>query len=425
MNTATSPSPRFFGRSITLTILLATSACAQVIVGPALSPPSDGSEFPGDSSSSHVSLATVSSALAAGLPLIRRGPVSVRPHLQYRYAFAWNLQAVPGNLRNTSIQSITPGVLFEIGDHWQLDLVPSWTFYSDRFFTDTFSHLARLSGSTRKDTWAAGLSLSYSLSHLTLVETASQMRNKQYVITVHGSRKLGNRTWFDSSASYNARYATPVLETPGWTDSDWLQWTSTNFIRYQLTPNLSLSAGAVYGYAQVSVGDNMETVTPSARVEWRVSDKIMLSGRAGAEKRKFLSGSRGTLESPTYSGSLSYHPFQVTTVSVSATRGISASYFANEITRSQGYVVSLNQRLLSKLFLTATMSETDTEFLAVHANATPRRNDHYRTYSARLSTVVFQRAVIAAFYQIGRNLSDDALYKFRTEQVGFELNYRF
>src|SRR5690349_5449716 len=73
----------------------------------------------------------VASGLGHALPFFRRGPFGLRPHVEYRAFFAQGMEAVPGDARDTYIQTLAPGLLLELGKYCRLDYTPTWTFYSD------------------------------------------------------------------------------------------------------------------------------------------------------------------------------------------------------------------------------------------------------------------------------------------------------
>lgn len=402
-------------------VALYAHAPAQTIVASSPSP----SPSPAPASGRAISAAKVASALRTDLPLLQRGPVSMRPHFRYSYLYGDGIEAGPGNPRDTTIQSITPAALFEIGRYWHFSYTPTWTFYSNEAFRDTFDQIASLSGHLPYGDWVFGATQSYETSHAMLVETGRQTKQEKISSALNAVWQVGKRTQLDLGVNRSARYANAVTDAPEWTTSDWLQYATTDWLRYQLSPRLDVALGLSVGHADVSVGDDMTFTQPQAQIAWRPTQKISLSLQGGREIRRFSGTNNARLSTPIYSGAFSYQPHATTGVTLAASRSVSASYFANEITRGAGWSVTLHQRFVQRLFLETSYSENTNRYLAARALQLVRRDDTYRAINARLSTVVFRRGSFAVLYQTGRNTSDDQLYSFSTHQYGCELSYRF
>ena len=82
------------------------------------------------------------SATALTSPL-QWASIAVRPHLHYRYLYGDGIRSGPGQQTKTTIQTISPGVLFEIGSRWSLDYTATQYYYSKDNFRDRLDHSAR------------------------------------------------------------------------------------------------------------------------------------------------------------------------------------------------------------------------------------------------------------------------------------------
>ena len=89
------------------------------------------------------------------------GPLTLRPHPYYQFLSADGLQSSTNQVANTTIQTISPGALLEIGRHWTLDYSPLWTIYSNKQFSDNFGQTIKLVGGTTYNDWVLGLIQSY------------------------------------------------------------------------------------------------------------------------------------------------------------------------------------------------------------------------------------------------------------------------
>lgn len=420
------PISRLASTTLLCAVLLVAPVYAQVIVAPssASTPPLEaGSLTSTDTAQKPAS--NMASALSSGLPLIQRGPIGVRPHFVYQVLYGDGIEAGPGNQRDSYIQSVSPGLLFDIGKYWKLDYTPTWTFYSNSAFRDTAGQAATLSGRMPHPHGIFGVAQSYESSYAMLVETGRQTHQTTYASLIEGTYKLGEHTTLEANVSRSARYANAVTDAPEWTTSDWVQWSSTDWLRYEVSPRFELSAGLGLGYADIGVGADMSFILPQAKAAWKPFDKITFTAQAGEENRKFENTTHQRLKSPVYSASASYQLLPTTKFSFEASRAVSASYFANEITKSKGWSIGLEQRFIQRLYLAASLSGQTTQYLATRATAIVERDDNYRAVNARLTTVVLHRASLALLYQTGRNTSDESAYVFRSDQYGIEMSVQF
>jgi hypothetical protein len=422
-------SPRFVATlsgTLSLLTLAAAPVQGQVIVATstssaaALRPDSLKTE-----SSARPAASSISSALASNDPVFQAGPIGVRPHFLYRAMYGTGIEAGPGNQHDSVIQSVSPGALFDIGKYWHLDYTPTWTFYSNEAFRDTAGQTAALSGRIPHAHGMIGAAVSYESSYAMLVETGRQTHQQTLATLVEGSYKIGQHSMLETSASRSARYANAVSDAPEWTTSDWIQWSSNNWFHYEFSPRLEAAVGVGVGYAEVGVGADMSYILPQAKFVWKPFDKLSLTAQAGEETRTFETAGHPRLKSPVYTASASYQLMPTTKLSFDATRAVSASYFANEITKSRGWTVGVEQRFIQRLYLAASLTSQSTAYLASRNNASIERDDRYRALNARLSTVMIHRLSLALLYQTGRNASDDAAYVFRSNQYGMELGLQF
>src|SRR6185295_14033381 len=92
--------------------------------------------------------APASRLMLSDSPLMRVGPVAVRPHVFYRFSYGDGLASAGTNHSSSTIHELSPGVLLGLGDHWTLDYTPTLRFYSSKEFRDTLDHDVRLRGGT-------------------------------------------------------------------------------------------------------------------------------------------------------------------------------------------------------------------------------------------------------------------------------------
>jgi hypothetical protein len=126
-----------------------------------------------------------------------------------------------------------------------------------------------------------------------------------------------------------------------------------------------------------------------------------------------------------YSASFDYKPLDVTAFSVMASRGVSASYFANRVSKNSSVSANLTQRLLEKFYLSVGVSRGKNDYLSPELSFASTRGDRYDSFNATLSTRFLTRGSASITYQVGRNTSDVANFTFKTRQIGMELTYHY
>jgi len=169
----------------------------------------------------------------------------------------------------------------------------------------------------------------------------------------------------------------------------------------------------------------MTFTSPQARIGWRPTDKLIFDVHGGAEQRHFRHSGEGTLNTPIYGVSATYRPVEVTTLSLSGDRAVSASYFTNQVTQNTGWGVNLDQRLLQVLHLSAGVHRSTSHYVASAAGVLAGREDVSNSYLLRLGTSFLRRGTIGIVYQRIRNSSNSATYSFTSNETGLEIGYRF
>lgn len=367
----------------------------------------------------------VASALGGALPLWRRGALALRPHAAYSFVHGTGVQVGPGSAIDTDTQTLSPGLSVNVGEHWSGDYTPSWTWYSNDRLKDSFDESASLVGSYAYDDWRVGADLAYSSFHPILVETASQTHESRYTVGASVHYALTDRTDIDASASQTYRQSTPVFDAAANPLSNTRDWSARGDIAWRATDRTRVAPGVSFGYAEPSIGPGMSYVRPELLVKWAPTDRLIVTGQAGAEQRRFRRSSAGTLKSPVYSGSLRYRPFDATSLTLSATQGVAASYLGNAVTRSRSYSAVLQQRFFALLFATLEASRQKSSFVQTAFQLPVVREDRYTTYTLRLSLPFLHRGVISGFYERAHNASTFDELSFTSRQIGIEVRYSF
>ena len=348
---------------------------------------------------------------------LKWGPLTLRPHPYYQFLDADGLQSGTNNSVHSVIQTISAGVLLQVGSHWALDYSPLWLFYSNREFSNTFGQTASLMGGTTYNDWALGLSQSYSDSSSPTAATASQTRTISYATALNGSYAMNSKMSLDLILNQQFESADQFSSYNEWSTLDWLN--------YQFWPRFSASLGVGGGYVNESSSPDITFQQFQGRILWRASDKISLQLAGGVEVLQFLSGGAAPLVNPIFGATIKYQPFEQTRFSVTGSRTVSSSYLQNQVTENTGVTADLNQRLLGKLFLDLSGGYQLVKYVSSVNTSSSNRQDDLYTFNAQLSRAFLKRGTIAVLYQLSEDNSSQAGYSFTSHQVGFQISYTY
>ena len=245
----------------------------------------------------------------------------------YRLSYGDGLQASPGQQSKTVVSELDPGLLFQWGNHWTLNYSPSMHFYSSRAFRDTFDNAVSLTGSMSYEDWSFGLSQSYASSSDPIIETASQLDQETYSTGLNATYQMGSQTSLQLGASQNFRFIDSTV--PGEQLTDTRSWATMDWLNYQFWSRLGAAIGVGFGYDNLAVGTDMTSEQLQGRITWLVVNKLSFVLSGGAEDRQFLAPGVANLISPIFSFSAQYSPFEVTTLSLSASHTVSPSFFSD------------------------------------------------------------------------------------------------
>lgn len=349
-------------------------------------------------------------------PPFQWGPVTLRPRLSYRFLYGDGLPSAQTSHVSSVVQGVSPGLLFGIGNHWILDYGPTWTFYSSKELRNTLDQHVRFTGGTAFEDWTFGLTQSYMSSSEPLIETGVQTDQEIFLTDLTASYQFNSKMSTDISLDQTVASAQNF--------SSYRQWSLLDWLNYQFWPRLDAGVGVSVGYVNSDDGPDMTFEGLQARTRWRATDKLSLEIHAGLEAREFLSGDAGTLVNPIAVGTLQYAPFEFTKLSINLDRTVSASYIQDQVTETTEINARLNQRLFGILFLDLSGGYSNIKYVSSLVGSSPRE-DNFVFFSTGLNCYFRKRGTAGMFYRYSDNHSNLPGFSLASNQVGFELGYRF
>jgi len=360
--------------------------------------------------------------------LLQWGPVALHPHVDYQFLYGNGIQSSPGQQQNTIVQQVSPGVLFNLGDHWTLDYTPTLSFYSSSSFRNTLDHSVQLGWGTAYGDWFFSGSQSYVSSSTPLVETAAQTDQETYSTALNASYQFNDKISLDMGLNQNLNYV-----GNGGSPTNFLQnlensrsWSTMEWLNYEFWPRLNAGLGVGVGYTIQDGSPDSLNEQYQARVNWRATDKVSFQLSGGLQDQQYLSGGAGDLVTPIFGATIQYQPFEQTRLSLSASRSVSPSYYQNQVTENTQITVDLNQRLLGKLHLDVSGGYGTSKYVASVVGPSPgSRNDTSYSFNARLTRPLLKRGTVSVFYQYSDNSSSQSGFAYTSTQVGIEIGYRY
>ncbi len=357
----------------------------------------------------------------------------IRPHVDYQFTDAYNILAAPSNKVDTTIQRISPGLLFNLGPHWALDYTLTIGLYSNTNFGTEVDHNITLTGQTIYGDWTFGFLQSVLLTSSPLIQFGGQTEQQYYNTSVTGHHE--DNQYFSEDLSVNQN----IQNFPGDDFEDSFSWSTLNWLNYQPQSHFNIGIGPGVGYNHAVYGPDSFFVQLQGRVNWRLTDILSIQGSAGFVETVFLGNQgNGNLFSPIYSGSLQLQLFPHTQVSVSASRYVAPSVIVGQYNEGTSYGASISQRLLGQFYLGAQGSYNNARYVAsalglIEINPTEfelelvneGRVDKFYSLSVRLGHPFLQRGEISVFYQYSSDISTAPGYSFASNQFGGEVSYSF
>jgi hypothetical protein len=356
---------------------------------------------------------------------IQWGSIAFHPHLAYQFLYGNGILSQPGQSQKTAINQVAPGIGLDLGSHWKLDYTPTFLFYSDPSFRNTVNQFINLAGSTVYNDWALNLSQNCALTSDPQVQTAQQTDQQTYLTSFDATHRLNSETSLELSAKQNLMFVQDVLNSVG----NSLDWSTLDWLDFQWGPNLGAGGGIGLGYNNVEFGTDMVYEQLQARITWRVAHKVNLSVSGGAEFRQFLASTQPQLISPLAGIILNYQPLEVTTISLNANQGVSASYFQDLVTDIASINASISQRFFKHFYLGLSGGYSQSTYKesgpVTAGDPNVGRKDHYTFLSVSLSTTFLKRGTASVFYSTSDNSSNRNGFSYSSDQIGFQLGYRY
>jgi hypothetical protein len=343
------------------------------------------------------------------------GPVTLRPHVFYQFAYATGLLSSGNKPNDTFIQSLAPGMLFVLTPRWTLDYTPTLIFYSNENFGDNVGQSVTLTGGTTYESWVFGFSQNFTYSSSPEVQTGTQTSQDTVNTALTASCPLNSKISVDLGIYQDLNFPTDFQRTLEWSTLDWLN--------YEFWPRLVVGVGAGAGY--IDSTPNMVFEQIQGRVNWRATDKTSFQLSGGGQFSQFTDSGAAPLVNPIFQGTIQYQPFKYTQISVNGGEQVNTSYFQNQVNVVTSVGANLSQRLQEKFYLNVSGSYDWDNYIAAVNGMNANSPVNYYSINVNLSTTLSKRLTASIFYTYNESITSQTGLAFSSNQVGFNVGFKY
>jgi hypothetical protein len=207
-----------------------------------------------------------------------------------------------------------------------------------------------------------------------------------------------------------------------------------NSMTYRLSEKLTLGPSVNVGLDRPQMSAKSTYEQGLIALNYAPTEKIGLFAQGGAQLNQYDQGAGDTIN-PVFSLGVGYNPFDSTSFQLNASQGVHTSTApVGQVTSGQtvvstGLGVSVNQRVLQRIFLTFAFSynHDDNQALSGGSNgsSTPASTEDTFTYRPSISYAPTAWTSISVYYQYLSNESDSREQSYYDNQVGVSVSAKF
>ncbi|HRP03611.1 MAG TPA: outer membrane beta-barrel protein [Opitutaceae bacterium] len=339
------------------------------------------------------------------------------PSLQYTLSYGDNLAAYNGSDANSAVHQLSPSLYVQAAERVVIRYSPTFIWYSSKELQDRTDHSLSASAGAGVGNTDLNVGASYSRTSLPLVETGRQTLQDSWSVNGGANVALGERTNLDLSAGFGGRNTDEFTDMKSVNAFAWL--------RRRVGSTLTLSGGLGASKDDVDPGADISSRQAKVGAIWDPGPKLTLSLELGVNSSSF-EGSEDDHGTPVYSGDVSYKLTELTTFSLGARRGVTSSYYANQMSDNESYTLGLSQRLLGHFNFSAGLSWNKSRYIVRDVQAGVReREDEYQSASLALSTMLMQRFSVSLSWNRARNLSNTVGFSRTSTLWGLSIGWKY
>jgi hypothetical protein len=198
------------------------------------------------------------------------------------------------------------------------------------------------------------------------------------------------------------------------------------YINYKWTPKVVVGIGATGGFTVVGEGNPDQPFEQvNVRLSYEATGKLNFFASAGVEFRQFDSN-RSEYTTPVLEIGANYRPFDGTTITLAANRGILPSgFFQNQDYAATNVVLRIQQRLLTRVYLGLSAGYENASYFGTVEGVDAPRNDDYYFVEPSADVLITRFFSVGAYYLHREDSSTLDFFSFYDNQVGVRATVRF
>src|SRR6266567_177309 len=198
------------------------------------------------------------------------------------------------------------------------------------------------------------------------------------------------------------------------------------YINYNWTPKVVVGIGGTAGSDLVDDPNPDQTFEQAnVRINYQATAKLSFTASAGIEFRQF-DGNRGERTSPVFQAGALYHPFDGTTVTLTADRRmLNSGFFPDQDFAVTDVILRIQQRLLQRIYLGLAAGYENADYFSTVSGVNATRNDNYYFVEPSVDVLITRFWSAGAYYLHRQDFSSINFFSFYDNQVGLRTTFRF
>ena len=317
------------------------------------------------------------------------------------------------------------------GNYLRLDYMPSIILFVDHSDEDAVEHLIRLEGQYRFSRLTLnltqdvdildGANLNSTLDTTGLlanIDVSARTRLNLYDTRLRANYELTGKLFL------TGEFDAAIYDYPDFISSE--IFSGGLYINYSWTPKVVVGIGGTFGYHSVDDPNPDQTFEQvNARINYQATGKLNLFASGGVEFRQF-DGHRSERTTPVFEAGAIYHPFDGSTVTLTAGRRMLNSGFFPDQDFATTYVTArIQQRLLQRVYLGLTAGYENADYFATAGNVSATRDDDYFFIEPSIDVLITRFLSSGVYYLHREDSSSVDFFSFYDNQVGVRATLRF
>lgn len=364
---------------------------------------------------------------AAGFRILF-GPIDIRPKMDFSAMYDDNIEISSSNRKKDFVYTLSPGVLFGLGDYIQkesnfitLEYVPSLILYNHYSSLNTLDQHLRFDGQYSFARLRLGSYFEYDKLTGPNRDIGARVSSELYATGVKASYNVSDRTSLDTDAGVTFVHYQHQIGSKELVNHDSLN--------YHLTPKVTVGVGGAFGVLQPENGGTQTYQQALFRVQFASTAKLSFTGNAGVEFRQF-SGVSGTRATPVFGLSANYELSPSTKLTLSGSRNVtnsSATAGAGDNFTATRFSAEITQHVIGDFSLGLEGGYENDAYSQAAAATTglQQREDNYFFFHPSLTYHLKDWADISLSYARRDNISNVSRNAFRGNQVWVGVRFGF